>query len=461
MSIIGKILQPDEQQGDLQADSGQPSDSISGGIMGAAGSAAKSILDSTPHPLTVIPGSAAYEHGRASYAQLMPKITADAGTGDWQRQRQEQLEFERLHPSPSPISKHPGTFGTIMHGLAKAGNIAGDILAPGTMENIPGTDLNKERKEREKFDQGQKSGQLANQTSEASAAVTRAGAEQENADTAAKNSQQPKPKEEKHSISKEYTDTDGTPLTFEENSGQLLRASDGQPPKGFKPVAAAKPERPDTPEQQFMDSPEENGKTQTQKLQDYSRITQKPPAPEKPQRQMGVTPDGKVIEITPGMTLPEGTQTVGGDIKQNAGKQSAEDALNYAKDYLASNKYTGAGDEALMEKYFELAKPSSGFRMTQPQIEMLTQAQDVVNGGRARLKHLFSPESPYFSDTLRQSIVNTMLQIQSSKGQHSGQGGQPQGSKGAGGGPAVGSVEGGYRFKGGNPADKNSWEKAQ
>lgn len=146
----------------------------------------------------------------------------------------------------------------------------------------------------------------------------------------------------------------------------------------------------------------------------------KPDKPEKPQRVLGVTPDHKVIEITPGMTLPEGTQTVGGEIKSGAGNQAAQDALSYATDYLASGKYTGAGDEALMEKYFELAKPSSGFRMTQPQIEMLTKAQDVMNSVVAKGKHLFSPESPYFSTTLRQQIVETMTRIENTKGHGGG-----------------------------------------
>lgn len=417
-----------------QADQQQPSDgSIMGGIMGAQTPASKAILDSTPHPLTNIPGSKSHEDGKMAYAQLIPKITADPGTSDYFRQRQEQLEFEKAHPYGSPISKHPGTFGTILHGLAKAGNIAGDIMAPGLMASIPGTDLNKFEEGKANLAGLKGAQQTENQGKEASAAVTRAGAEQENADTAKRNSEQPKPKEEKWGDFDKYTDNDGTPLLREENSGQVVRADNKQPPKGFKPVAAPKPEKPDTPEQQFIDDETSHGKTIGEAVGDYAKTTQKPPAPEKPQRQMGVTPDGKVIEITPGMTLPPGTQTVGGDMKADAGKQAAQDALSYATDYLASKKYTGAGDEALMEKYFELAKPSSGFRMTQPQIEMLTKAQDIMNSVVAKGKHLFSPEAPYFSPTLRQQIVDTMTRIESTKGQH---GGQPSAPKDLGAAPA-------------------------
>lgn len=105
----------------------------------------------------------------------------------------------------------------------------------------------------------------------------------------------------------------------------------------------------------------------------------------------------------------------GGAAKEQANEESGKAAQQYADDYLKSGRFTGAGDEALMEKYFELAKPSSGFRMTQPQIEMLTHAQDIMNSVVARGKHLLSPESPYFSDTMRQQIVDTMKNLQTAR----------------------------------------------
>ena len=105
----------------------------------------------------------------------------------------------------------------------------------------------------------------------------------------------------------------------------------------------------------------------------------------------------------------------GANAKAEAGEEAGKAAQQYADDYMKSKKFTGAGDEALMEKYFELAKPSSGFRMTQPQIEMLRQSQDLMNSIVAKGKHLFTPEAPYFSETQREQIVDTMKNLESSR----------------------------------------------
>lgn len=59
----------------------------------------------------------------------------------------ERLQDQKANPWGSP-ENHPGILGKIAHVAAKAGNIAGDIFAPATMANIPGTDLNKQVQER-------------------------------------------------------------------------------------------------------------------------------------------------------------------------------------------------------------------------------------------------------------------------------------------------------------------------
>ena len=46
--------------------------------------------------------------------------------------------------TPDTLADHPSALGKIGHVLSRIGNVAGDVLAPGTMSLIPGTDLNKE-----------------------------------------------------------------------------------------------------------------------------------------------------------------------------------------------------------------------------------------------------------------------------------------------------------------------------
>lgn len=99
-----------------------------------------------PAAMPTLAPPASHEEGKALYQQLMPKITASQGSGpEYYRQRQEQLDFKQAHPWGDPISAHPGIAGKILHGLSVAGNIAGDIFAPATMSLIPGTQLHNER----------------------------------------------------------------------------------------------------------------------------------------------------------------------------------------------------------------------------------------------------------------------------------------------------------------------------
>jgi hypothetical protein len=85
----------------------------------------------------------AKQEGKNQFEQMMPQITAQPGTAEYGQQRQAQLDYKNAHPLGGDISEKPGFWGKLEHGLARAGNIAGDIFAPATMANIPGTDMNK------------------------------------------------------------------------------------------------------------------------------------------------------------------------------------------------------------------------------------------------------------------------------------------------------------------------------
>lgn len=63
--------------------------------------------------------------------------------------KQNQLEaFERKDANPfGSANNHPGFGGKLAHVFSKIGNIAGDIVAPGVMARVPGTDLNRQMEE--------------------------------------------------------------------------------------------------------------------------------------------------------------------------------------------------------------------------------------------------------------------------------------------------------------------------
>lgn len=104
---------------------------------------------------------AQFGKGKSAYQAELPQVTAKPFSPEHAEQEEEQAEFKRTHPLGGDVSERPGVWGKLEHGLAKAGNIAGNVLAPGTMENIPGTDLyNREQENR--FSK-QFTGALANQ----------------------------------------------------------------------------------------------------------------------------------------------------------------------------------------------------------------------------------------------------------------------------------------------------------
>ena len=186
----------------------------------------------THQDLTALP----HEQGKEIFQQEMPKITSAPGTTDYFRQRQEQLDFKAQHPWGDPISAHPGVLGKILHGLSVAGNIAGDIVAPGTMANIPGTQLHNEIERA-----GNEHGILAseneqNQATEAQAKKTEADAKKEVADQGGKPTK-PEP----------IFDKAGNVIGFNTGTDLLSLTSPGLTPEMKAIASAAKPAKPDQP----------------------------------------------------------------------------------------------------------------------------------------------------------------------------------------------------------------------
>jgi hypothetical protein len=79
-----------------------------------------------------------YKRAQLKQQMLSPDLTV---AGNAERQL---AEIDKQSPWGSAMN-HPGWAGRLGHIAATVGNVAGDIAAPGTMANLPGTAMNRER----------------------------------------------------------------------------------------------------------------------------------------------------------------------------------------------------------------------------------------------------------------------------------------------------------------------------
>jgi hypothetical protein len=84
-------------------------------------------------------------------------------------------------------------------------------------------------------------------------------------------------------------------------------------------------------------------------------------------------------------------------------------SVKFAQDYLDNGMFTGPKDEALQEKFFDLARPEKGFRMTDAQIQMLRNSRSWMGSLEGKARHALT--GTWFSDTQRGQIVSAMNDI--------------------------------------------------
>ena len=326
------------------------------------------------------------------------------------------------NPYGSPTN-HPGVLGKFLHGLSVA--TGGPNRRQFEEENL-GKQLEGEQKE-------QSAEGLQNATAEHTRAETPEVAPNAESLRALQGAETGHAEAETETLGKpqlEIHDTEDGPILVNKSTGVGQHVTvDGQPvgPKlkltESQPIIDPSDNRPHT---YMLD---ENGNKKIDLGVHYERPISVNAGSEKnlwsvPQ------PDGskKVVELRPGDTIPSGAVSLSGQSQQNSKEGSADaptiSALKFANDYLASGAFTGPSDEALQDQFFQMAKPSTGFRMNQAQIDQLHNMTSWMNSVRGRLYH--ATNGVWFAPEQRTQIVKTMNDLGKSKGINPGSAQEPQ-----------------------------------
>jgi hypothetical protein len=234
--------------------------------------------ESAPQPLPPTP---------QPQVQLAPRVPTPLDQQiQHDQQKLQKIHFQQENPWGT-AQNHPGVGGKIAHVLSVAGNIAGDIFAPGVMARIPGTQMNRQVEEDETNDRLSKE-----QEQQSQGAERQANTEHLNAETpeiapnaastrklqgltgehvSAETNLLNNPLEEWKAIPS-IIGPNGEPVEIESRSGNVRLG-------GVQGTQLLKQPKPDTPEQQYIDEYQRlhKGATIAQAERQYSLDTQKPP----------------------------------------------------------------------------------------------------------------------------------------------------------------------------------------
>jgi hypothetical protein len=379
------------------------------------------------------------------------------------------VQWHQEHPWGTP-ENHPGALGKAAHIFSQIGNIAGDVLAPSVMANIPGTQLGMEREEGTLAKQvnDEQAGESLNRERNATAGHTEAetpevapnaastrgvqGATAAHLNAETEGLENPQPQYE-------YQQTDHGLLAIDKKTGQARPVTLNGEPVGAKPSTSTPPHITSMLHGQphIMERDPETG--------EYS--IDRGVAPPSYAAMMPLVLGSKTATfIDPQTNLPTEQQfnpktgtydrPLGLSASNAYGHEAAqagavERSGNTLIQTIQANRDKIGTVGAWIKKNglnTPMADPTlEGIRTEIASFAALNPAMHGARGAQA-MQH--------FEDLIGGVQQNPDATI---AGIHGLIRGAAQPILGQNQGPKVGDVEGGYRFKGGNAADKNSWEK--